>query len=474
MTYLIKYVTNNTILLKLLIRLNIKEISISFLYKMIRSLATILIILLVSFPAHAEGESIYNFLVGKQKLDYKLLFDEVIKKVKNEYVEETTDKQLMEAALEGMLSSLDPHSTFLNEKDYQDMRISTKGEFGGLGIEVTMERGFIKVISPYEDSPAFKAGIKIGDFITMIDGQIVKGLTLPQAVEKLRGKPKTKVKVTIYRESSNETIELTLSREIIKIVPVKAKIIGEDVAHLKLSSFSENSSQLLRKEFMRLEDQAKESGKLLRGIVLDLRWNPGGLLDQSKEVTELFLEDGIIVSTKGRIPESNNIFRANGKDISNGLPIVLLINGGSASASEIVAGALQDNKRALIAGTKSFGKGSVQTVMPLPGNTAMKITTSRYFTPSGRSIQAEGIEPDVVIEEGVVTATKSNEFMGSEASLVGHLEGDDEKAQEGKKPQQRHIGSVSGGKKAAGDDFQLLRAVDLVKGMALYSERLTN
>ncbi len=441
---------------------------------MSRFLFAFMFVGLMVSPAYAEGDNIVSYLVGKQKLDYRRLFDDVIVKVKNEYVEETNDKQLIEAALEGMLSSLDPHSTFLNEKDFQDMKISTKGEFGGLGIEVTMERGFIKVISPYEDGPAFKAGVKVGDFITMIDGQIVKGLTLSQAVEKLRGKPKTKVKVTIYRESSNETLEMTLSREIIKIIPVKAKLVGEDVAHLKLASFSENSSQLLRKEFMRLEDQAKDSGKLLRGVVLDLRWNPGGLLDQSREVTELFLEEGVIVSTKGRIPDSNNVYRANGKDMTNGLPIVVLINGGSASASEIVAGALQDNKRALIAGTKSFGKGSVQTVMPLPGNTAMKITTSRYFTPSGNSIQAEGIEPDVVIEEGVVTATKGNEFMGSEASLMGHLEGDDDSKQPADAKKHKSINSVSGNKKLAGEDFQLLRAVDLVKGMALYSERLTN
>ncbi len=441
---------------------------------MSRFIFSLIVLLVVSSPAKAEGENIVSFLVGKQKLDYRKLFDEVIVKVKNEYVEETNDKQLIEAALEGMLSSLDPHSTFLNEKDFQDMKISTKGEFGGLGIEVTMERGFIKVISPYEDGPAFKAGVKVGDFITMIDGQIVKGMTLAQSVEKLRGKAKTKVKITIYRESSNETLEMTLSREIIKIIPVKAKLVGEDVAHLKLASFSENSSQLLRKEFMRIEDQAKESGKLLRGVVLDLRWNPGGLLDQSREVTELFLEEGVIVTTKGRIPDSNNIYRANGKDMTNGLPVVVLINGGSASASEIVAGALQDNKRALIAGTKSFGKGSVQTVMPLPGNTAMKITTSRYFTPSGNSIQAEGIEPDVVIEEGVVTATKGVDMMGSEASLVGHLEGDDDKQANDNAKKHKSINSVSGNKKAVGDDFQLLRAVDLVKGMALYSERLTN
>ncbi len=441
---------------------------------MLRFSAIVLLLIFSHSQAFAEGEAIYSFLIGKQKLDYRHLFDEVMAKVKNEYVEETTEKQLIEAALDGMLSSLDPHSNFLNEKDFQDMRISTKGEFGGLGIEVTMERGFIKVISPYEDSPAFKAGIKIGDFITMIDGQIVKGLTLPQAVEKLRGKPKTKVKLTIYRESSNETIELTLTREIIKIVPVKAKIIGDDVAHLKLASFSENSAQLLRKEYMRLEDQAKEAGKLLRGVVLDLRWNPGGLLDQSREVTELFLEDGIVVSTKGRIPDSNNIYRANGKDISNGLPIVVLINGGSASASEIVAGALQDNKRALIAGIKSFGKGSVQTVIPLPGNTAMKITTSRYYTPNGKSIQAEGIEPDVVIEEGIVTATKGSEFFGSEAALMGHLESEDSKAESKKGVKPAPTPSLSSGKKLSGEDFQLMRAVDLVKGMALYSERLTN
>jgi carboxyl-terminal processing protease len=428
-------------------------------------------------PDSTQSQSSFNYyslFVNKNDLNYDHLFKEVMEKTKQDYVEEVTDKKLIESAIEGMLSSLDPHSTFLNEKDFQEMRISTKGEFGGLGIEVTMEKGFVKVISPYEDSPAFKAGIKAGDFITMIDGTVVKGLTLSQAVEKLRGKPKSKVKLTIYRESTSESFDVNPTREIVKIIPVKAKLVANDVALIKITSFNENTATLVRKEFLKMREQAKEKGSTLRGLVLDLRWNPGGLLEQSKEVSELFLEDDIIVSTKGRVSEANHIYRANGVDISEGLPIAVLINGGSASAAEIVAGALQDNKRALVVGTKSFGKGSVQTVIPLPGNTAMKLTTSRYYTPSGRAIQANGIEPDVIVEEAVVTPVKMPGGTTSETSLVGHLlQEPDTKAksiQNAKKLQQ--ISATLDSKEA--EDYQLLRAIDIVKGMALYSERLAS
>jgi carboxyl-terminal processing protease len=415
----------------------------------------------------------YSLFVAKQDVNYDLLFKEVMERTKVDYVDEVTDKKLIESAIEGMLSSLDPHSTFLNEKEFQEMRISTKGEFGGLGIEVTMEKGFIKVISPYEDGPAFKVGIRAGDFITMIDGIVVKGMTLSQAVEKLRGKPKTKVKLTIFRESSTESFEASPIREIVKIIPVKAKLVSDNVALIKITTFNETTAALVRKEFLKLHDQAREKGAALRGLILDLRWNPGGLFEQAKEIAELFLEDGVIVSTKGRLPESNQIYRASGIDITEGLPIAVLINGGSASASEIVAGALQDNRRALLVGTKSFGKGSVQTVLPLPGNTAMKLTTSRYYTPSGKAIQANGIEPDVVVEEAVVTKVKQQSNLPNEAALLGHLAQEAESkngAQSGKKTQA--LSSFLDAKES--EDYQLLRAIDVVKGMALYSERLAS
>lgn len=425
----------------------------------------LLIFILVSNLSFAQEDGIAGFLMSKQKVNYFDLFNDVLQRVKTDYVAQKNDQELIESALEGMLSALDPHSAYLNEKDYSDMRISTKGEFGGLGVEVTMEKGFVKVISPYEDSPAFKAGIKIGDFITMIEGESVKGMSLSQAVDKLRGKPKSKVNLTVYRESSGETLDLSVVRDIIKIVPVKAVIIGEDIAHIKISSFSETAAKVAKSEFFRLQDHAKAENKPLQGIILDLRWNPGGLLDQAQEITDLFMEKGVIVSTKGRLKESNQVYSSNGKDITNGLPIVILINGGSASASEIVAGALQDNKRALLVGTKSFGKGSVQTVMPIQGGGAIKLTTSLYYTPSGRSIQAKGIEPDVVVEDAVITPV-ANKMKETEAMLTGHLNTPKDSARTGV---EKATGSFSNN--AAPTDYQLLRAIDVVKGIALIQER---
>lgn len=438
------------------------------------NLSLTLIICMISSFANAQ-EAMSSFFNGKKDNDYNAIFKDVVEKVKKDYVDEVTDQKLIEAALEGMLSSLDPHSAYLTEKEYSEMRNSTKGEFGGIGVEITMEKGFIKIISPYEDSPAYKAGIKSGDFITMIDGIMVKGLSLSQAATKMRGKPKTKVKLTIYRESTGESLEMILVRELVKFTPIKSKIVGGEVFWIKVLNFSENTASLLKKEYYKLVEQATEEKIEIKGVVLDLRGNPGGLLEQSREVTELFLEEGIIVTTKGRLPDSNRIFRAKGYDITDGLPMVVLINGGSASASEIVAGALQDNKRALVVGTRSFGKGSVQTIMPLMvNNSAIKLTTSRYYTPSGRSIQAQGIEPDVVVDDAVVTPIKNQE-IGSEAALVGHLQSEGEKKVKNPKEDKVKIlkrGVPSNNKET--QDFQLLRAIDLIKGMALYSERLTH
>lgn len=449
-----------------------------------------LLSLTLSFNVFAEEQAqqnsspqpVMNFfsVINKREVNYNKTFQDVLERVKQDYVEEVADKKLYESALDGMLSSLDPHSAFLNEKEFQDMKISTKGEFGGVGLEVTMEKGFLKVISPYEDGPAFKAGVKIGDFITAIDEQTVKGMSISQAVEKLRGKPKSKVKVTIYRENTNESLDLVINREVIKIVPVKSRLVGGDVGVVKITSFSENTASMVRKDVYKLIEQAKEHQQELRGLILDLRWNAGGLLDQSTEVCDLFLDDSVIVSTKGRVPEANQTYKTTGRDITEGLPMVVLINGGSASASEIVAGAFQDNKRALIVGTKSFGKGSVQSVIPMPnGATAIKLTTARFYTPSGRAIQTNGIIPDVTVEEAVVTPVKGLN-IGNEASLNNHLESDQtqdlnqkvkEKDKDKTKPK---FGSIPSLNQKDREDYQLLRAVDIVKGMALYSERLAN
>lgn len=432
-------------------------------------ITTICIALTFSSIHHSNAEegSILDIFSGFKKLDYKQLFSEIVQKIKTDYVEETNEQELYEAAIEGMLNSLDPHSTFLDKKEFDDVKINARGEFGGLGIEVTMEKGLVKVISPYEDSPAFKAGIQASDLITMIEDKAVKGMTLNQAVELLRGKPNSKVTITIYRESTNESKEVTLTRELIRVKPVKAKIVSNDIAHLRLTTFNEKSPELLKSEFEKLNNKANQAEIPLKGVILDLRWNPGGLLEQSIDITELFLEEGTIVSTKGRIKNSTVVVHAKGNDMTNGLPIVVLINGGSASASEIVAGALQDNKRALIAGEKSFGKGSVQTIFPLLNGAAIKLTTSRYYTPSGRDIQARGIEPDVYIENAIITPIKLGR-KSSEASLHGHL-------QESKKTNTKNDSlRISANLDLEKTDFQLIRAIDLVKGMALYSQKITD
>lgn len=435
---------------------------------MLRSLFLSLLVFSCGVAGAAEeGKSMYGYLVGKDKTDYKSLYNDVLQRVKVEYVEEVSEKDLVEKSLDGMLSSLDPHSSFLNEKEFNELKNAIKGEIGGIGVEITMDRGFIKVISPYEDGPGFKAGIKIGDYITNIDGQVVKGMTLSDAADRLRGKPKTKVTVTIFRESTSESLEFTITRELIKITPVKSRVVGGDVGLIKVATFGDTTAQQVKKEFAKLVDQARADKKELAGLIIDLRWNPGGIFFQAIELVELFVENGVVVSTKGRMPEANNVYRADGTDVTEGLPIVVLVNGGSASASEIVAGALQDNKRALIVGTKTFGKGSVQSIIPLPdGKTAMKITTSLYYTPSGKSIQAEGIEPDVIVEEALVTPIKSPN-LSDEADLVGHLQNEDKNSSQSKS--NKKLPSL--GKKDS-EDFQLLRAIDLVKGMSLYSTKV--
>jgi carboxyl-terminal processing protease len=329
--------------------------------------------------------------------NYRLLdlFADVFERVRAEYVEPVNDRDLVENSINGMLTGLDPHSNYMNAKTFRDMQVQTRGEFGGLGIEVTQDNGYIKVISPIDDTPASRAGVKSGDLILALDGQTVQGLSLNDAVDKMRGPPNSKIKLSIKRDGVEQPLELSLTREVIKIQVVKSHLEGGDVAYIRLTSFNEQTDSGLRKAFLQLKGEA---GDRLRGIVLDLRNNPGGLLDQAVAVSDDFIDQGEIVSTRARHPEDSQRWNAKGGDITAGLPVVVLTNGGSASASEIVAGALQDHRRAILVGTRSFGKGSVQTVIPLPGNGAMRLTTARYYTPSGRSIQGLGIVPDVEVQ----------------------------------------------------------------------------
>jgi carboxyl-terminal processing protease len=329
---------------------------------------------------------------------YRLLtlFGDVFERVRAEYVDPVSDKDLVENAINGMLTGLDPHSSYMNAKAFQDMQVQTKGEFGGLGIEVTQENGFIKVISPIDDTPAAKAGIKAGDIITAIDGKTVEGITLNDAVDRMRGPPNSKITLTIKRQGIDKPIEQALLREIIHIQVVKSRMEQDKIGYVRLTQFTEQADPSLKAAVKTLKQQA---GGKLTALILDLRNNPGGLLDQAVAVSSDFVDQGEIVSTRARHPEDSQRWDAKGDDIIAGTPLVVLINNGSASSSEIVSGALQDHHRAVLLGTRSFGKGSVQTVIPLPGNGAMRLTTARYYTPSGRSIQGLGIEPDVKVAE---------------------------------------------------------------------------
>ncbi|MBI4968489.1 MAG: S41 family peptidase [Rhodospirillales bacterium] len=353
---------------------------------------------------------------------YRLLnlFGDVFERVRNDYVEPVADQELVESAINGMLTALDPHSAYLNAKSYRDMQVQTRGEFGGLGIEVSQEAGFVKVVSPIDDTPAHRAGIQPGDLITHLDGESVQGLTLNEAVDKMRGPPNTQIKLTI-RRGTKDPFDLTLTRAVIRIQTVRHRIEGT-IAYIRITQFNEQADAGLKKA---LNDIKTELGKKLNGVVLDLRNNPGGLLDQAVAVSDAFLDQGEIVSTRSRRPEETQRYNARRGDIAEGLPIVVLINDGSASASEIVAGALQDHKRAVLVGSKSFGKGSVQTIIPLPGYGAVKLTTARYYTPSGRSIQQVGIAPDHEVKVAKADtpegAQPSQENRRTEASLPKSL-----------------------------------------------------
>ncbi len=387
------------------------------------------------------------------------LFGEAFEKVREKYVEPISDEKLVEFAIKGMLVNLDPHSDYLTSKDFDDMKVQTKGEFGGLGIEVTMEEGIIKVISPIDDTPAFKAGVQAGDYITHLDKKPIIGMTLADAVEQMRGKVGTSIAITIRREGVQEAIELSIVRDVIKIQPVKFRVEDDTIGYIRINQFNRNTYDGVKNAIDKVNAQV---GDKLSGYVLDLRNNPGGLLDQAIAVSDAFLDQGEIVSTRGR--KETDIKRDNALpgDLSNGLPIVVLINGGSASASEIVAGALQDHHRAILMGTRSFGKGSVQTVVPVSGDGALRLTTARYFTPSGRSIQGKGIDPDIVVDQAKIE--KLAEMGIHEEDLKGALSNPTTvKASNDNKKD----GPTKEAEKDSDKDYQLARALDLLHGLSL-------
>ena len=380
-------------------------------------------------------------------------FTYIFERLKSSYVEDVDDKTLMENAIRGMLSGLDPHSSYLNTEEYNELKIGTTGEFGGLGIQVGMDGGFIRVISPIDDTPAFRAGVKSGDTIIRIDKTHVKGLSLNEAVKLMRGKPGTEITLTILRKKTAEPLLLTIKRDIIKVESVKPQLLDTDYAYVRISTFQMHTARHLNKALEKLQQENKNP---LKGLVIDLRNNPGGVLNAAADVADLFIEDGLLVYTKGRMQESFTEFKAHTGDKLNGAPIVVLINGGSASASEIVAGALQDHKRAVIMGSKSFGKGSVQTIQELPNGGAVKFTTARYFTPSGRSIQAEGIEPDIEIQNVSLNDTKASAKMIKEADLARHISNPEDE----KHKSEEHTKTVK-----ILSDYKVREAFNLLKGI---------
>ncbi|ODS02133.1 peptidase S41 [Methyloceanibacter marginalis] len=404
--------------------------------------------------ARSQSASAANSEIYKQ-LD---LFGEVLERVRADYVEEPEDAKLIESAINGMLTALDPHSAYLNPKHFRDMQVQTRGEFGGLGIEVTMEDGVVKVVAPIEDTPAARAGLMSGDLITHLDKEQILGLTLQEAVEKMRGPVNSPIGLTIVRKGVEDPFEVKVVRDMIHINPVKYNAEGEDVGYIRVTTFNEQTTENLQAA---VDDLKKKLGPNLKGYVIDLRNNPGGLLDQAISVSDAFLDQGAIVLTRGRNLEETQRSNARQGDITDGKKIVVLINGGSASASEIVAGALQDHERATVVGTRSFGKGSVQTIIPLGSNGALRLTTARYYTPSGRSIQAKGIDPEIVVEEELPEELKKKQEvqgMRGESNLRGHLRGEFEDDEE-------ESGSSSYVPEDKAKDTQLNYALDLLRGI---------
>src|SRR5438477_1600269 len=397
------------------------------------------------------------------------LFGDVLEIVRNGYADEVKDDQLVEGAINGMLTALDPHSNYLNSKNFNDMKVQTRGEFGGLGIEVSMENGLVEVVSPVDDTAAAHAGLKPGDLITHLDSTPVQGLTLHEAVEKMRGPINSDITLTIRREG-REPFDVKLTRANIKIQSVRSHIESDNIAYIRITSFNEQTDVGLNNAMKNLKQQA--NNKLI-GVVLDLRNNPGGLLDQAVAVSDAFLDKGEIVSTRGRRSDDAQRYNARSGDIASGLPVAVLINGGSASASEIVAGALQDHHRAILLGTKTFGKGSVQTIIPLAGHGAMRLTTARYYTPSGRSIQARGIDPDIVVEAAKIA---KEEKAADKTAKAGDKKDDKSAKKDDKKDEKSDSGAaaesaVDPAVIGTADDYQLARAVDMLRGIALFNGR---
>jgi len=401
--------------------------------------------------------------VGKEEglpLEHLRNFSDIFARIKSDYVEEVEDKDLLQNAIRGMLSGLDPHSTYLDPDEYRELKIGTSGQFGGLGIQVGLENEFIKVISPIDDTPAFHAGIKAGDIIIRLNDKAVKGMSLNEAVNIMRGKPGTKITLTIVRDEQKEPLQIVIERAVIKVKSVKSRLLEKDYGYVRVSTFQSRTAHHLLESINNLK---KENKNKLKGLVLDLRNNPGGVLNAAADVSDLFLEEGLIVYTKGRIKNSYFEFKAKSGDALNTSPIVVLINEGSASASEIVAGALQDHKRAVLMGSKSFGKGSVQTIQELRNGGAVKFTTARYFTPLGRSIQAEGIEPDITLTNMKLTAVKKNGVKRlKESDLSGHISNPNgtkskgnEKTSDAKKSEMKN-------------DYQIKEALNLLKGLNIF------
>ncbi len=390
------------------------------------------------------------------------LFGDVFEKIRSDYVEKPDEQKLVESAINGMLGSLDPHSSYMDAKSFRDMQVQTRGEFGGLGIEVTQEEGLIKVVTPIDDTPASRAGIRSGDIIAAIDDENVQGMTLNQAVDKMRGAPNTTVTLKILRGPNRDAQDIKITRAVIQIKSVRDRLEGDDIGYIRITQFNEQTADGVRAAIQKFLTEVPAAK--FKGYILDLRNNPGGLLDQSIAVSNAFLDRGEIVSTRGRNAEETMRYNARPGDISKGKPLVILINGGSASASEIVAGALQDHKRATILGTRSFGKGSVQTIIPLGQNSgAVRLTTARYYTPAGRSIQAKGIEPDIIVLQDVPDEFKGKDDTKGEASLKGHLKnGDDEKG-----------GSQAYVPPNVKDDKQLIAATEILRGVYKASNKVT-
>ena len=406
--------------------------------------------LMLALQAQAQDENTFRQLE---------LFGDIFERVRADYVDQVADDVLIEAAINGMLSSLDPHSAYLNEKSFRDMQVQTRGEFGGLGIEVTMEQGLVKVVSPIDDTPAHQAGLKPGDFISHLDGEAVMGMNLAAAVEKMRGPVSTDIVLTIRREGV-EPFDVTITRAVIKIQSVRSRV-EQNVGYIRITSFNEQTQPGLERAIAKITE---ELGDTVVGYIIDLRNNPGGLLTQAVSVSDSFLERGEIVSTRGRQEGEASRFNASPGDLANGLPVVVLINEGSASASEIVAGALQDHRRAIVVGTRSFGKGSVQTIMPIPGAGAMRLTTARYYTPSGRSIQQTGIEPDIAVQQVRLEPLEARQRLREE-DLRGALANDN---------QTPEVGAQTPSQSSTVDDYQLTRAIDLLRAIALYRTRVVN